>query len=1218
MGKTCNDPYRKTYTLVTVVKVVLLSLILNITITFPTNAETPVFNLTDYLGRSWSNESVEYTLDQAHYREITGKKLVDASGKETLFQVDEQLGLIRFLADLQSFSTNSYSFVNTPPSLPTDLAIRQTAEYVEISNSRAGIRIARNLTGRNTPLLAWKLASGSWVGKTEFLGEQSIVNYELTITEQGPVIVQISCAIQFSNNDTWNISFSLQAFDPAIKVHETFSCNKKREFRFIFNDNFPAAYVLSRSSSRQPLNKVKYEYGTYIRQVLKDKQSDLLLFEPWLHWGGKPTRTTSFSLVDADWNDTFFLASSSPEKWVNPEIADYKRARVFASLGKRDNGDVALAFDLKHGEREYLIGSVAGAVDLKNYKEKNRISTLAQVSQMKHSDFPLNRIKDYTLSWDNKKLLGKGYLPNKQLNQLKSQFTVDHQELQRLRKNPFSLSRLEKYVPYVLVTRDPELEKKLIKASIDEVKKTFDMLSRLESGTITVGIAPHHYRIFITVCNMLGLVYDSPLWEDRDKKRLNAQLAFLGYVFNSQAFSSPARGYAGFPNMTACVYGVRAAIASVLPGHPKKRVWMQKSINDFKSTFVDKWTDKNGEWTGINTESFHYTMVTLDMILGAFYRSYMEGVDTEAVYNPVFKEMGRWLAEVSTPRDSRILDWRHFPPVGHVPKFEVVPGFFAIMAAMWQERDPVFASEMKWMQLEHGDRQVQAVGDFSPSFAGYRELFMRNGIQPITPDYKSKLYKESGVILRNHYNQKYENMLYMVAGKGHTHYDQDSGSITIWGKGEIIADDFGYGGHAPGEDHNMIESIAAPAGKLMDVTSFEPGPYLDYVSGKKEAWERRILFVKNDQPEAPQYFVINDALPVKIPAHWRLWLTADDVKLDGLEATVTGLNMVDTDIVFANLPTNTVLTTENKTRQPFGLNSQGDYPGVNPSSQTGIIINSPDFKQLLALVYPRLKSDPKAEVTSIADGGGFKVSTLFGTDYIFLSKKKIIYTEGPLYFKGTVGLARISGDDVTLELKETGVLIFGDNKVFKGNPGKDTKDDNLIPNGGLVEKKYSIFPEQQEGAIFTVDLADKSPESGSQGTTGGYYQKITWNGKGDNKWRSFLPLTTNRIFINPEYTYKIRASVYLPEANKITISSYGLDKDGYQITRENGITWGWSLTMQGPTDGFKEFETTIGPAGGDAEAAFIPGVIALQSLGARIYGKGDSFWIKELDVQRVH
>ena len=129
----------------------------------------------------------------------------------------------------------------------------------------------------------------------------------------------------------------------------------------------------------------------------------------------------------------------------------------------------------------------------------------------------------------------------------------------------------------------------------------------------------------------------------------------------------------------------------------------------------------------------------------------------------------------------------------------------------------------------------------------------------------------------------------------------------------------------------------------------------------------------------------------------------------------------------------------------------------------------------MALVYPRLKSDPKAEVTSIADGGGFKVSTLFGTDYIFLSEKKIIYTEGPLYFKGTVGLARISGDDITLELKEIGELIFDDNKVFKGKSGKDTKNDNLIPNGGLVEKKHSIFPEQQEGAIFTVDLSDKSP-----------------------------------------------------------------------------------------------------------------------------------------------
>ena len=93
---------------------------------------------------------------------------------------------------------------------------------------------------------------------------------------------------------------------------------------------------------------------------------------------------------------------------------------------------------------------------------------------------------------------------------------------------------------------------------------------------------------------------------------------------------------------------------------------------------------------------------------------------------------------------------------------------------------------------EQGNSQVQSVGGFIPSFAGYRRLFMGSDVQPIAPSYVSRHWNESSVILRNHYGHQLENMLYMIAGRGHSHYDKDSGSVTLWGKGEIIADDFGY------------------------------------------------------------------------------------------------------------------------------------------------------------------------------------------------------------------------------------------------------------------------------------------------------------------------------------------------------------------------------------------------------------------------------------------
>ena len=40
-------------------------------------------------------------------------------------------------------------------------------------------------------------------------------------------------------------------------------------------------------------------------------------------------------------------------------------------------------------------------------------------------------------------------------------------------------------------------------------------------------------------------------------------------------------------------------------------------------------------------------------------------------------------------------------------------------------------------------------------------------------------------------------MLHMIVGSHYQHYDFDSGSIIVWGKGRIVADDFGYYGRAP-------------------------------------------------------------------------------------------------------------------------------------------------------------------------------------------------------------------------------------------------------------------------------------------------------------------------------------------------------------------------------------------------------------------------------------
>jgi hypothetical protein len=59
------------------------------------------------------------------------------------------------------------------------------------------------------------------------------------------------------------------------------------------------------------------------------------------------------------------------------------------------------------------------------------------------------------------------------------------------------------------------------------------------------------------------------------------------------------------------------------------------------------------------------------------------------------------------------------------------------------------------------------------------------------PVYRSELFHAAGLVLRNAYPTSRETYLHMIQGCHRLHYDYDSGSIVLYGKGCIVANDFG-------------------------------------------------------------------------------------------------------------------------------------------------------------------------------------------------------------------------------------------------------------------------------------------------------------------------------------------------------------------------------------------------------------------------------------------
>src|SRR5262249_26183763 len=162
----------------------------------------------------------------------------------------------------------------------------------------------------------------------------------------------------------------------------------------------------------------------------------------------------------------------------------------------------------------------------------------------------------------------------------------------------------------------------------------------------------------------------------------------------------------------------------------------------------------------------------------------------------------------------------------------------------------------------------------------------------------------------------------------------DSGSVTLWGKGRILADDFGYYGYVTGEDHSMLLSPSAPDLALMSIAEFASSSRFDYVRGLKKTWTRQVAFVKSPDPLGPSYFVFRDSVAPADDATWRLWTTAARVTLDGPTARVEGTEVVDTDVVFA-WPDRPELGTETISRTSGSGISPTGQEGPTTTTQTG-------------------------------------------------------------------------------------------------------------------------------------------------------------------------------------------------------------------------------------------------------------------------------------------
>ncbi len=1141
-------------------------------------AADPDFTLPERLGRTWVNECVSFPLsDKQLAAARAGKALVAADGQSLAYQVsDMEAGTpkILFVTDLGPYETRQWRLGDGPKPPATDLQVEDTADAVRITNARTGIAVRKKLSGTEGPILGVKLASGGWAGGSRLSADPAPASYSTKILSRGPAMAEVQAKAQFADGSSWTAVFRMFASEPVVLVDETSAVKGTAELAVCLSLGLAPDRLLFRTGKGQLGKNLTW----------KIEPGEVHTLEPWLRWWMQDRQGNCFGLFKADGPDLLGVGAREAGAWVDLDLPRESQAPP-RGVVVREGDEVRMTLPLRHGRRKWMFMALPRQDATKDLEAEGGFTALPHNRLViKHGHFPLDLVKDYVLAWKHD---GKPHprVLIKPADVERFRKTADRAEHEKAiprylaDPNPLNQFSMEGPILAWLATGDQKLGEHLAKGVSRMLGDVVETL--FEQPRLSLGSAPHHFSSIGAAMTLADVVLSRADLDPVERERILARAAFIGYTVDRPEFWSPARGFAANPNMTTSVYGYKTAIGCLLASHPRAAEWVRDGLAELESQ-LDGWSDANGGWL----EAPHYAMVSYDQILAALLMARNAGF-ADHLHSPRMKNVISWFGKISTPPDSRLGGWRHMPPIGNT-YIQEPSGEFGIVAALWKEQDPEFASAMQWMWRQQGSFPQPGIGGAFPGIAGFRSLLTDPSISEKPPAWGSELFPETGVVFRHGFPSGRETMLHMIAGKNHDHYDDDSGSITLWGKGRILADDFGYTGMGPRNDHSMVDT--AIGGGRMAVTEFKAGERLDYVSGVSGGWTRQIAFVKDPNPRGPAWFLMSDALAVPADATWRLWCTAAAVKPEGRRARVEGREDVDLDVCFLR-PAGISVTTEEKKHQVMGLNEKQKFLRVEPA-QTGLIATAKG-SGFTTVLFPRLKTEQPPEVVALAEGRGVKVTSAAGTDYVFLAPKAFAFRDGDVEFEGRAAAVQVRGGQPFFSLAAPGRIAYRGKEAKEGSVGQ-AEPDNRVENGNFESGTQDLFPAESGNVV--VALHHGNPATGDAKHPGEFCVAIT-SKKADSNVGMLKP-----IFVDASKTYRIGVSIHAPAALAGTIGGYGKDATNANLTDAAGRVWQWYLAPKGPAEGWQTLETTVGPAGSGAAHEWPAGILST----------GFTFWMAGL------
>lgn len=1003
----------------------------------PAGEATDDFVLHERIGRTWRNEAVRFVLTPAQAAQAAaGRALLGPDGAAVPYQaVAGQPAAIEFMTDLEPYERRAYRFGAGAASAATDLVWSEDAGAIRVRNGRTGIAIRKQLAAKQGPVEGMLLTSGKWVGGSAL--KPSAATYAVTVTARGPVFAEIRCDATFADSGTWRIAFRLNANEPVVLVDEGVPL-RNATFSLSLSENFAPDRLFFRQGKTVPApNGEDWNVDTGTNRLWEiSKPNTIFLLEPWLRWGDDPpsARGQCFSVFNAAGNDLLSIAARNASSWALPGggagIVEAKHHRHKVRVDFTPLPTAAV--------RKWMITALAKDVSVPGTRDLAMGRMQAPPTQylIKHGHFPLDVVKDWVLHWQEGERTYPRLLVTRELvDRFRARLKPEEQaafaaQIPGFLAKPLDGNTVTDPVLAYFMTNDARLARYLADEAVKMVQHSVDTF--LVQPDEPYGSKPHHHYWLGSTPLLLDAALGTGLIAPEARKRLMAQLAFVGHAINRPDYWSPERGFAGTPNMTAVVNNYRLLTACTIPSHPLAKGWVDAAITRMVWE-LDNYSDANGGWL----EAPNYAVYAYDQILSALVMTRNAGLNDHLFTNPKVKAVARWLAKTSTPPDSRAGGRRHLPAVGNTHIYEPT-GEFGLLAVLFKDQDPAFSAEMRWMHRQHGSFPAVSIGGADAGFPGYRRLLTDWELPERAPAYGSELFPGAGVLLRSGFPDPRETQLHLLAGSfggNRSHWDDDSGSFTFWGRGRIVCDDFGYcaDGAANGSElHSMVDGPGSKAARIFDVQDFAAQPHLDYVNGTRGPWRRQIAFVKDADPAQPSYALVRDTTAEA--GVLRLWFTAAKVTPRADGALVEGREDVDTDVYFLTPRAPGELAVAERTMLAMAMLMPDGGTAPGSTTQLSLATATPAKGATAFLLYPRLKSERAPVVTPFAEGRAVKVVSAAGTDWLFLADTPFTAAEGDVSFTGTVGSVRLRGTALTLTLGAGGRLAARGASLESGKP----------------------------------------------------------------------------------------------------------------------------------------------------------------------------------------